>query len=85
MKTEHDPLDPNPLAAQARSVAAVRYLEEAVVEAPLEGIVFRYGSFYVPAVSEQIVDLVRGASSRWSDATDCSNRRTARAVEPTAV
>jgi nucleoside-diphosphate-sugar epimerase len=59
VKTEDDPLDPHPAAAQAKSLAAIRYLERAVLDAPLEGIALRYGSFYGPGVSDAIVDVVR--------------------------
>ena len=59
VKTEDDPLDPNPPAQQTESLAAIRYLERAVLEAPLEGVVLRYGSFYGPGASEPLVELVR--------------------------
>jgi nucleoside-diphosphate-sugar epimerase len=41
VKTEDDPLDPHPAQAQSESLAAIRFLEQAVLEAPLEGIVLR--------------------------------------------
>jgi nucleoside-diphosphate-sugar epimerase len=59
VKTEEDPLDPHPPAQQTQSLAAIRYLERAVLEAPLEGVVLRYGSFYGPGASEPLVELVR--------------------------
>jgi nucleoside-diphosphate-sugar epimerase len=59
VKTEDDPLDPEPAKAQRESMAAIRYLEKAVAEAPLTGIVLRYGSFYGPGASESMVELVR--------------------------
>jgi nucleoside-diphosphate-sugar epimerase len=59
VKTEDDPLDPRPPAAQAETLAAIRHLEQAVLSAPLEGVVLRYGSFYGPGASEELVDLVR--------------------------
>jgi len=58
VKTEDDPLDPNPAAQQSQSLAAIRHLERAVLEAPLEGVVLRYGSFYGPGASEPLVELV---------------------------
>ena len=58
VKTEADPLDDHPPAAQAETMAAIRYLEQAVLAAPLEGIVLRYGAFYGPGASEQFLDLV---------------------------
>jgi len=60
VQTEDDPLDPHPTAAQAESLAAIRYLEQVVLGAPLDGVVLRYGSFYGPAVSDAIVALIRG-------------------------
>jgi nucleoside-diphosphate-sugar epimerase len=59
VKTEDDPLDPEPAKAQQQSMAAIRYLEKAVVDAPLTGIVLRYGNFYGPGASESMVELVR--------------------------
>lgn len=64
-KTEEDPFDPNPPAAMARTLAAIRYLEAAVLGAEgLEGIALRYGSFYGPgsyiAEDGAILELVRG-------------------------
>jgi 2-alkyl-3-oxoalkanoate reductase len=59
IKTEDDPLDDHPAAEQTQSLAAIRFLEEAVLSAPLEGIVLRYGSFYGPGASESLVEMVR--------------------------
>lgn len=59
VKTEADPLDPSPLPAQRVSLAAIRFLEEAVTSAPLEGIVLRYGNFYGPEDSEALLALIR--------------------------
>ena len=59
VKTEDDPLDPRPAAQQTESLAAIRHLERVVPDAPLEGIVLRYGSFYGPGASEPLVELVR--------------------------
>ncbi len=59
MKTENDPLDPDPASSQAETLAAIRFLERAVLEAPLEGIVLRYGSFYGPGASDSLVELIR--------------------------
>lgn len=59
VKTETDPLDPAPPAAQRESLAAIRHLEEAVLAAPLEGIVLRYGLLYGPGASEEMVEVVR--------------------------
>jgi 2-alkyl-3-oxoalkanoate reductase len=59
IKTEEDMLDADPPAAQSESLAAIRYLEAAVLDAPVEGIVLRYGSFYGPGASEPLVELIR--------------------------
>jgi 2-alkyl-3-oxoalkanoate reductase len=59
VKSEDDPLDPEPAKAQRESMAAIRFLERAVTEAPLTGIVLRYGNFYGPGASESMVEMVR--------------------------
>jgi 2-alkyl-3-oxoalkanoate reductase len=64
LKTEADPFDPNPPANQRKSLAAIRYLEDAVIGAPgIEGIALRYANLYGPgtgfAVDGDIVKLVR--------------------------
>jgi len=58
VKTEDDPLDPNPIKEQRETLAAIRFLERAVLEAPLDGIVVRYGGLYGPGSSETLVDLL---------------------------
>jgi nucleoside-diphosphate-sugar epimerase len=52
IKSETDPLDPDPPANMRASMAAFRHLEEAVVGAG--GIVLRYGGFYGPGTSAQL-------------------------------
>lgn len=60
VKTEDDPLDPSPPAMQRESLAAIRHLERVVPAAsPVQGIVLRYGSFYGPGASDDLVDLIR--------------------------
>jgi len=60
VKTEDDPLDPDPPAEQRESLAAIEYLERVVpAAAPMQGIVLRYGSFYGPGASDEFVGLVR--------------------------
>jgi nucleoside-diphosphate-sugar epimerase len=54
VKSEEDPLDPNPPKEQRDSMAAIEHLEQATLEAPLEGLVLRYGGFYGPGTSEPI-------------------------------
>jgi nucleoside-diphosphate-sugar epimerase len=58
VKTEDDPLDPNPVKAQRETLKAIRFLERAVLEAPLEGIVVRYGGLYGPGSSETLVEIL---------------------------
>jgi nucleoside-diphosphate-sugar epimerase len=64
IKTEEDPLDPNPPASFSKTLAAIRYLEAAVQNASdIEAIGLRYGMFYGPgtgiAKDGPIVGLVR--------------------------
>jgi nucleoside-diphosphate-sugar epimerase len=62
VKSEDDPLDPNPPVQQRRSLEAIRYLEQAVVGAPsLEGLVLRYGTLYGPgtSVANELAELIR--------------------------
>jgi 2-alkyl-3-oxoalkanoate reductase len=63
LKSEDDPLDPDPPAQQRESLAAIRHLERAVLDAAdLEGIALRYASFYGPgtgvALDGDVVELV---------------------------
>ncbi len=49
LKTEEDPLDPDPPANQVESLAAIRRLEAAVIGATgIEGLALRYGNLYGP-------------------------------------
>ena len=63
VKTEADPLDPDPPRELARTLDALRYLEQIVTKSiHLEGIVLRYGSFYGPDTgmfSRAMVDELR--------------------------
>src|SRR5689334_17568300 len=59
VKTEDDPLDPHPLREQSETLAAIKLLERAVLEAPLEGIVVRYGGLYGPGSSETLAEILR--------------------------
>jgi 2-alkyl-3-oxoalkanoate reductase len=59
VKTEEDPLDPRPVEAQRETLAAIRYLEQAVLDAPLEGIVVRYGGLYGPGSSDTLAAILR--------------------------
>jgi 2-alkyl-3-oxoalkanoate reductase len=51
VKTESDPLDPDPPEQMRPILGAIRHLEQAVTEAPLEGVVLRYGGFYGPGTN----------------------------------
>jgi 2-alkyl-3-oxoalkanoate reductase len=52
VKTEDDPLDPDPPAELRRTLDAIRRLEAAVLGAQgIEGLVLRYGGFYGPGTS----------------------------------
>jgi nucleoside-diphosphate-sugar epimerase len=74
VKTEDDPLDPNPVPSSARTLAAIRHVETAVPRMAEEGIVLRYGSFYGPGASGVMLDTVRkrrmpvvgGGTGIWS-------------------
>jgi nucleoside-diphosphate-sugar epimerase len=59
VKTERDGFDPDPAKAQRESITAIRYLDKAVPSAAVQGIVLRYGNFYGPGASEELVELVR--------------------------
>jgi nucleoside-diphosphate-sugar epimerase len=64
VKTEEDPLDPEPLRTMRKSLAAFRQLETAVTGADgIEGLVLRYGNLYGPGTSTAedgvFVELVR--------------------------
>ena len=66
VKTEDDPLDPDPPAQLRRTLEAIRHLEAAVLGAEgIEGVVLRYGGFYGPGTSAgaggyMLEDLRRG-------------------------
>ena len=59
VKTENDPLDPNPPQAMRPALDAIRYLEHAVLTSPLEGIVLRYGNLYGPGASDPFVVMIK--------------------------
>lgn len=59
VKTEDDPFDPHPAKEQRESLAAIRHLERAVLDAPLDGVVLRYGMFYGPGASDEMFELIR--------------------------
>jgi nucleoside-diphosphate-sugar epimerase len=52
VKSEEDPLDPEPAREMRETMAAIRHLEQAVLGARwTQGIVLRYGAFYGPGTS----------------------------------
>jgi nucleoside-diphosphate-sugar epimerase len=62
--SEEDPLDPEPPAEQRATLAAIRYLEHAVLSSQsIEGVALRYGNFYGPgtgfAPGGEVVEMVR--------------------------
>ena len=79
VKTEEDPLDPNPPASFRKTLAAIRHLEDAVRQtADMQALALRYGFFYGPGTSiardgsvvEQVrrrkVPIVGGGGGIWS-------------------
>jgi nucleoside-diphosphate-sugar epimerase len=74
VKTEEDPKDSRPVPSSARTMAAMKYVDETVPLAAPEGIVLRYGTFYGPGASDSLVDAVRkrqlpvigGGAGIWS-------------------
>jgi nucleoside-diphosphate-sugar epimerase len=59
VKTEADPLDPDPPQAMRPTLDAIRYLENAVVSSPMDGVVLRYGSLYGPGASDLFIDMIK--------------------------
>ncbi|HSC91858.1 MAG TPA: NAD(P)-dependent oxidoreductase [Gaiellaceae bacterium] len=56
VKTEDDPLDPDPVPAMRETLAAIRHLEQAVAD--VGGVALRYGGFYGSPDDAQL-ELVR--------------------------
>ncbi len=63
VKSEDDPLDPDPPESFGSTLAAIRYLEDAVRKSDVPALALRYGWFYGPgnAIAKDggIVELVR--------------------------
>ncbi|MGI8609290.1 MAG: NAD-dependent epimerase/dehydratase family protein [Candidatus Dormibacteria bacterium] len=52
VKSEDDPFDPSPAREMRETLAAIRHLEEAVLDARwTQGVVLRYGAFYGPGTA----------------------------------
>ena len=80
VKTEDDPLDPDPVAPMRTTLAAIRHLEAAVLGAEwTEGVVLRYGGLYGPGTSmdpagSEMLEMIRrrmfpivgGGTGFWS-------------------
>ena len=78
VKSEDDPLDPDPPRQMRRTLDAIRHLESAVTgSSALEGVALRYGAFYGPRsvmfdatfVSElraRRVPMIGGGGGFWS-------------------
>ena len=74
LKTEDDPLDPDPVPSTRKSMAAIRHVEKIVPGAVPEGLVLRYGPFYGHGASDNLLDAVRkrqmpvigGGTGIWS-------------------
>jgi nucleoside-diphosphate-sugar epimerase len=59
VKTEGDRLDPSPPKEQRASMAAIKHVERVVTEASLDGVVLRYGMFYGPGASDEMIEIIR--------------------------
>jgi len=59
VKEETDGYDPHPSPMQRESLAAISYIERTVPTEATEGIVLRYGNFYGPGGSDDLVALIR--------------------------
>ena len=74
VKTEQDPPDPHPLAGTAKSLAAIKHLEDSVPAKAPEGLVLRYGILYGHGASDLMLEVVRkrrmpvvgGGTGIWS-------------------
>jgi nucleoside-diphosphate-sugar epimerase len=79
VKTEAAPLDPQPPAAFRKTLAAIRYLEDAVLGASdVQALALRYGFFYGPGTSiakdgevvrlvrKRLLPIVGGGGGIWS-------------------
>jgi 2-alkyl-3-oxoalkanoate reductase len=71
VKTEEDPIDATPIDAMRETLAAIRHLEEAVVEAG--GAALRYGGFYgapddpqIEVVRKRKFPIVGNGGAVWS-------------------
>lgn len=78
VKSEEDPLDPDPPAEQRRTLDAIRHLEHAVsTSVAPEGVVLRYGAFYglgtgmfdaglIDQIRRRRMPVIGGGTAWWS-------------------
>lgn len=74
VKTEDDPINPDPPASARQTLAAIRYVDETVPKQAPEGIVLRYGLFYGHGASNGTLSAIRagkfpvigGGTGIWS-------------------
>ncbi|HEU4583841.1 MAG TPA: hypothetical protein VFS67_36540 [Polyangiaceae bacterium] len=59
LKTEEDAFDPSPAKQQFEALAAIQILEQAILAAPLEGALMKYGNFSGPGDSDALPRLVQ--------------------------
>jgi nucleoside-diphosphate-sugar epimerase len=74
LKTEADPSDLRFIRSAVRGPAAIEYVEQTVPRVAAEGIVLRYGGFYGPGASDEMLAMLRkrqvpvigGGTGVWS-------------------
>jgi nucleoside-diphosphate-sugar epimerase len=78
VKTEQDPLDPNPVSTQRESLAAIRHVEAAALDGGVpEGLALRYGNLYgrgtgltdaayVEAIRKRRLPIIGNGAGMWS-------------------
>jgi nucleoside-diphosphate-sugar epimerase len=95
VKSEEDPLDPEPPAGLRSALEAIRYVEQRTTAIPeISGVVLRYGAFYGPGnmigaggslleqVRKRLVPVVGRGTGIWSFVhIDDAARATVQAVE----
>ncbi|HLK77785.1 MAG TPA: NAD(P)-dependent oxidoreductase [Streptosporangiaceae bacterium] len=62
VKTEDEPLNPDPPASARQTLAAIRYVDETVPKQAPEGIVLRYGLFYGHGASNGTLSAIRAGN-----------------------
>jgi nucleoside-diphosphate-sugar epimerase len=59
VKSEADPLEPQPAPQQRETHAAIVEMESMVLDAPMDGIVVRYANLYGPQASASAIGLLK--------------------------